>query len=163
MAVEVTMRAATEADAVYLAANLRSAEVDEIEAAVGREPLPVLLDALRDGAESWTVCFDGTAAAMWGVVPQPGFPSIGVGWLLTTAAVERHAKAFWQTCLALLPAILERWPVLINAIDARHAKAIRWAKRLGLQLEQPAPFGAAGLPFCAFHVTKGDLCAHQSR
>jgi hypothetical protein len=87
---------------------------------------------------------------------------VGLGWLLAAEVVERKVRAFWLLCLRELPRILERWDMLVNAIDERHEKALRWAKRLGFRLADPAPFGAAGLPFCRFQVARRDLCVHPS-
>lgn len=161
MAVEVEARVATADDAQELAARLRSVEVDEVRASSGCEPLPVIIEAIGASSEAWAVSFDGRLAFVWGVVGMTDTilaGRTGAAWLLTTDLVERHSKAFWQYCLRELPSLLARWDVLLNEIDARHEKALRWARRLGFQVDEaPEPFGAQGLPFYAFRVTKGDL------
>lgn len=157
MGADVSIRQATPEDAAFLAEHLRPVEVEEVRAATGQEPLQAILAGLRDSAECWSLLFDNELAGIWGVVPASD--GVGVAWLLTTDLVERRAKTFWRACLVLAPAVLKHWPLLINAIDARHTKALRWAKRLGFKLEAPEPFGVAGMPFCRFSVTKEDLCA----
>jgi hypothetical protein len=47
--------------------------------------------------------------------------------------------------------------MLVNAIDCRHVKAIRWGERLGLRFDEARPFGTAGLPFRQFAVKLEDL------
>lgn len=161
MAAEIMVRLATMRDAEELAANLRPEDADELRAATGSEPLPVLIEGLEESVECCALVLGGELAAIWGVVPAVPHWGIGVGWLLTTPVVERRPVAFWRACLRLLPDLLDRWPVLINAIDARHEKALRWARRLGFVVDEPRPFGAAGLPFHNFRVTReGFACAH---
>jgi hypothetical protein len=156
---EVTICRADIGHAYDLAEALREADRLEVEAATGRDVLPVLIESIETSSEAWAVHVDGRLLCVWGVVPleESLLGRVGAGWLLTTDLVERYAKAFWRLCLRLLPGLLERWDLLVNAIDVRHEKAIRWARRLGFNLQAPAPFGAAGLPFCAFTVHRGDL------
>jgi hypothetical protein len=158
MAADVIIRSATVADAVEMAPVMRQSEVDEILASGGKEPLPTLLEALNSSTESWVAFFDGRIACMWGVAPRSGVMSgEGIAWLLTTPVIESYKQEFWAYCTASLLDLLSRWDTLVNAIDCRHGKAIRWAKKLGFVLEEPAPFGVAGLPFQAFKVRKEDV------
>lgn len=161
MAVDVRTAVATSDDAEDLVPRMRAVEVEEVRAATGREPLPVLLEGLRDSAEAWSVFFDGELAFMWGVVPLGGYlGGAGLGWLLTTDMVERHAKTFWQYTRAVMPQLLARWDVLANAIDVRHEKAIRWATRLGFHLDAPVPVVPGGPPFRVFRASREDVaCA----
>jgi hypothetical protein len=163
-ATEVSIYPAIEWDARQLAARLRPAEVDELMAATGEEPLPALVDAVRQSDEAQAIYFNGELACIWGVVKHSETllgGRMGTVWLLSSSVVERHAKTFWKLCLELVPKILERWDILFNFIDERHGQAVRWAKRLGFRLDGPSPYGVAGMPFCAFRVTKEDLCALQ--
>lgn len=146
--------------AVDLAPLLRQADEDELRAATGREPLPVLVQSVEMSAEAWAVYIDGELACLWGVVPLSETllgGRVGIGWMLTTEVVERRAKTFWRACCELLPAILRRWDVLTNAIDMRHEQAIRWADRLGFKLEAPIEHGSERLPFAFFEATYGAL------
>jgi hypothetical protein len=84
--------------------------------------------------------------------------------MLTTTVVDRRPIAFWRGCRPQLASLLKAYDTLVNAIDARHRKALGWGRRLGFRLEAAAPFGVAGLPFHRFRVRKEDLCAaRQSR
>lgn len=158
MAVSVVTRPATEVDAQDLAPRLRPAEVAEVMAATGQEPLEALMDGVASGGEAWAVFFDGQLAFMWGVREVAG--RVGAAWLLASDLVERYAKTFWKYCLSQLGGLLHRWDAVFNAIDVRHEQAIRWATRLGFHLSEPAPFGVAGLPFARFSVTRGGFeCA----
>ena len=148
-------------DARRLAAELRVADAAEVRASTGREPLPVIIEAIAMSSEVWALHLHGGLACIWGVVRDDSAPSaagrVGIAWMLTTPVIERWPLLFWRTCLRVLPLLLRNWEVLVNAIDARHKQALRWARRLGFRLDPPAPFGAEGLDFCLFTVTLGDL------
>lgn len=153
-------------DAVTFTPLLREADRAEIVATFGAK-LPVefiLRQGIEQSIEAWAMWFNGELACLWGVsvlsVNVHGSrvdfkpERVACGWLLTTRAVDRHPKTFWLACGAIFPQVLERYGMLINWIDVRHVKAIRWADRLGFHLDPPAPHGVDGLPFRRFKVTK---------
>lgn len=151
-------------DVVELAAHMRHDDAEEVRAQTGREPLDVLVDGLLDSTEAWATRFGDELGAVWGVVllrPSALTGDVGLAWMLTTDAIERHAKAFMRGVRHEMPRLLERWAMVTNVIDVRHVKAVRWAERLGFRLEAPLPFGPLGLPFRRFLLTSEDLCAHR--
>lgn len=153
--VEIVLARAAHAD--VLAPRMRGVEVDEIRASGNHSPLSALLQGLQRSSIAHAALFDGQVACMWGVVPlrtSALVGRIGAVWLLTSDLVERHPKAFWRGCRAELPRLFESFDMLVNAIDARHDKAVRWARRLGFPLEEPAAFGVDELPFHWFRVRK---------
>jgi hypothetical protein len=156
---QLTICSATAEDAVELSGTMQPADCDEVMAASGHAPIEALLIGLQTSAECWCARVDGEVLAMWGVVGRRTFlgGGCGVGWLLTSTRVDQHPLTFWRACKAELAALLSRWSVLINAIDCRHERALRWAARLGFCLAEPEPFGTAGLPFRRFAITRGDL------
>jgi hypothetical protein len=147
-------------DMQELARSMRAADAEECRASGGYEPLEALLVSTAKSAECWTAYIGDRVLCMWGVV-QYGESImgrlVGVVWLLTSELIETYGRAFWRACKMELRRLLERWDVLINAIDCRHTKALRWAAKLGFDLEPPAPFGEAGLPFQRFVVTRENL------
>lgn len=165
--VQLEIRQATHDDALDLSARLRPVEVDEIEASMGVDPLVALIQGVDKSEECWSLFFDGGLVCMWGVVRSSiGVlgPSQGVAWLLTSDMVEdeRYKKLFLWVCRQVLGDLLCRWDELVNAIDARHVKALRWAKKLGFYLGDAMPLGVAGLDFHPFRITReGFACAHQ--
>ncbi len=164
MGAKVTTRPPTYWDCLRLATDIRNADRLEITASSGKDPATVIFDAVRRSSECYAVFFGDKLACIWGVVMySKSFVcgAVGVGWLLTTDAIEKAPKLFWKHCLEVLPSVLSRWDVLINAIDVRHAQALRWAKRLGFRLAEPEPFGVYGMDFQPFRVEKGDLCVNQ--
>lgn len=162
MAANIRMTLATLGEAWTLARRVRAVEVDELRAATGQTVLEVLVEAIGKSDEAWALYIDNELAGMWGVVPAESdilTGRCGSAWLLTTDAIDRHKLSFWRLCRAYVPLLLLRWNLLYNFIDARHVRAIRWAERLGFRLEEPRPYGVAGLPFRPFTATREALCA----
>jgi hypothetical protein len=154
MAVE--HRAPTPEDIRYLAANMRQPDADEVRACRHEDFVTVLTQAVGESVEAHAVVIDGELASLWGVwatvVPIPG--RVGVGWMLSTDCVDRRAKTWWGACKAIFPALLERWDVIISAIDIRHKQSLRWGARLGFKFDAIVPLGLDGQPFQWFRVTK---------
>lgn len=154
MAPDVQVLPATRAHAEALAPLMRAEDAAEVLASAGHTPLQALLDALDDSAEAWAVLFDGEVAALFGVCPAPvvstsilGTPLVGVPWALTGRAVDSHPRTFWRLSRPWLAHFARRYPVLVQAVDARYAASLRWLARLGFDVQPAAPHGAAGLPF----------------
>jgi hypothetical protein len=159
-AVEVAIVSATKEHARELAPRMRAAEVAEIRASGNLSPLGALLLGVEASRPAYTALFDGEVACMWGVVPLRTSAlagRVGAAWLLTSELVERHPVAFYRRCRPALALLFEVYDALVNAIDARHAQAVRWGRRLGFRLEDAAPFGAEALPFHRFRVSKEDV------
>jgi hypothetical protein len=136
---------ATVEHARELAASMRAADAAEVMAASGFTPEQALLDSLKVSRWAFAVYADGEILAVWGVREME---SVAVAWMLTGTAVERHRRAFWRTSKATIAVLRQHYAVIVNAVDARYAQALRWAARLGFEIDLPVPFGVAGLPFC---------------
>jgi hypothetical protein len=150
---------AREAHAVELAPRMRAADLAEVRASNGCGPLEALLEALHHSEIARTALFDGRVACMWGVehVRWSIFSGrVGAAWLLTSDLVEKHPRTFWRGCKEELPKLLRSYDMLINAIDARHAMALRWARHLSFELNEEEAYGLEGRPFIWFRVKQED-------
>lgn len=152
MATDVEILPATLEHAWLLAGTLRPEDAAEIRASGGYEPFAGLKESLVHSDFARTAVFNGQVAAMWGVGPSAQGTAlvrspIGIPWLLTGKAVNRHPKTFFRLCPPAITGLLQLYPVLVNAIDARYTAALRWAARLGFEVRPAEPFGVAGLPF----------------
>jgi hypothetical protein len=106
-----------------------------------------LLFSLRASEVAGTVLVDGEPAAMFGAAPVVGSEKTAIVWLLCSDLIERVPMQFCRACRTELGILHRRWPVLLNAIDARYARSLRWAEWLRGVLGPPVPFGAALMPF----------------
>lgn len=146
------MRPVRPGDAEELAPRLRQADLDEIEAASGRDPLTVLRMSVSMSTHSWAVEIDDKISVLMGVCPLSMVGGTGVPWLLGSPAIERNAGAFIKQTLVYIPLMLEAYPHLFNLVDARNSKAIRWLKRAGFTLYDPIAHGPSNLPFHPFEM-----------
>jgi hypothetical protein len=148
---------ASEAHAMAMAPHLRAADVAEVHAASGRTPFDALRVSLRCSTQAWTGLVDGTPACIWGVGPWSLAGGLGCPWLLGTAQVERHARAFLRRSRHCLGQMLETYDALENFVDARNATSLRWLAWLGFTIAPATPHGFLGLPFHRFSMRRGDV------
>lgn len=143
----VRLEVATLRDVHRVAKAMRQADRDEILASDGLRPAPCLRAQLRRSEFARTAFSGNEPLAMLGVILGD---FAAVPWMLTTEAVERYPYAFWCACKAGLLEMRTMYPVLVQMIDARHVRALSWARRLGFEQLPAEPFGFAGLPFHPF-------------
>ena len=151
---DIQLHVATEAHARALAARMRPADAAEVSSSLGVGALEAVLASMAVSEVTWAAIFDGEVAGLFGVArlqDAPGTllggPDVGVVWLLTSSAVDGNRRAFLRYSRAILSALLQRYPILVNAIDARHVAALRWARWLGFTVSAAVPYGVEGLPF----------------
>lgn len=132
----------------WLANNMSQADRDEVAAAVGMGPYRALKDSLDRSVAAWTGLVKDEPVCMWGVTPLDILGGLGSPWLLGTDELRKYGFTFLRECKSRLPAMLELFPLLVNYVDARHERAIRWLKWLGFRLD-PAPvaYGLWGMDF----------------
>ena len=148
---------ATEAHAIDLAPRLRTADIRELEAGSGAEPLAALLVSLRRSTEAWAGTVDDEVACIFGVGPLSLLGGEGSPWLLGADLIERNAFAFARRNRAVVARWLRTYPVLRNYVDARNRQAIRWLGWLGFTLLPAVPFGVSRLPFHPFELRIPDV------
>jgi len=145
-------------DVEALAATMRAEDVAEVLASGGYSPREALEVSLSMSCEAWTWEVGGEVAAVFGIaeLPRPSLLGSRVGgvWALTGAAVTRNRRAFVRASRRILRALLSRWDVLTNAVDARYTGAVRWLEALGAVVGPPQPMGVAGLDFRIFYVAQ---------
>lgn len=128
----------------HVAEHMRQADRDEVLASDGWTPHEALRESRSASFFTRALLIDGEPVAIFGGV----FLGVAVlPWALTTDAVERHPIAFVKASKHVVRELLVTWPHLVQCIDARHVKALRWAKALGFEVEEPHVCGLAGLPF----------------
>lgn len=135
--------------AVELAPRLRKADIDELKASTGGDPLELLVEAvLYPGALSRAFLdpADGSVAGMFGVAPVD--EKAGSVWLVSTYAVERYPLRFLRRCKRFLPKLHAYRPLLFNYVDARNTVHLTWLKWLGFSfVALHEHFGVERRPF----------------
>lgn len=150
----IGVRPMVEADIDLIAASARQSDRDEIEEGCGQTMAGALAIGLRSSVKAHVICWDDVPLAAFGDVSHSPCAGIGVPWLVTTTAIEKHTRPFLRACKPLLSLMLVRHPTLVNYVDARNTTAIRWLEWLGFTIGSPTPYGPKQLPFRQFHMTR---------
>jgi len=105
---------------------------------------------------AWTGMIDGEPVCMFGVVPAGDIlGGVGAPWFLATEKLQSHRVKFLRLNRQYLSKMLDIFPHLIDYVDVRHTRAIRWLSWLGFTFSaEPVPYGPAGMPFYRFEMRK---------
>jgi hypothetical protein len=135
----VEIRRATLEDAVEMAPRMRSEDAAEVWSLSRQTPFEALSASLDlSGSQAWTVRVNGKIMAMWGIVDVSMVSGVAVPWLLTTAEVDRHPKKFLRACREAIVFLRRHYTLSMNRVDVRYGKALRWARRIGFEVESPS-------------------------
>ena len=133
----IRIRPSLPGDTWLIKSDLRQAEIDEL-AALGYTCEECLALGLASG-DALTVFINDEPMAMVGV-------SDGVLWGVFTRAIDRHPLAFLRASRAFVTSL----PEVVNYVDARNEKAVRWFRWLGFEVSEPVPYGHNGAMFHRF-------------
>ena len=142
---------ATQAHAHALAPLLRAEDRAELEASHGIAPLDALLLGVECSHVAFAIVSDEGVLAIFGVATIESHQSV---WMLTGSLVERRPLSFLRVCKRELSKLLARWPLLLNLVDARNARSLRWVERLGFRVMDAVPFGVSNLPFHPIYIQR---------
>jgi hypothetical protein len=141
---------ATQEHAKLVAARVRKADADEMQALGFPDPLHGITDSISASVNALYVACAGAPMGIFGYAA----PSlIGRGcepWLITTDEVERHPIAFARASRRVLPLMRAELGGLTNVVDVRHTVCIRWLKWLGFTVHEAValpPYGHLFHPF----------------
>lgn len=153
-AAELRVRRPHVRDLVELAARLRPADRDELEACNHFDAQAAVTHSACSSQLCWAVHEGDTLLCIFGVCPLPGFPDVGTPWLLgTTALGAAHARTLIEFPTPYIALMLRAFPRLVNYVHADNLTSVRWLRRLGFVLDRAAPFGPNGAPFHRFEMT----------
>lgn len=135
-------------DAARIATCARAADVAEIKACCGLEIKEALLQCLEHSLRAWVIESKGKPLAAVG--DTMAAIGIGVPWMVTTDHIVSDRRGFLRASRAVMVEMHQRHWSLVNYVDARNVDAIRWLSWLGATIDEPVPYGVAGLPFRKF-------------
>lgn len=150
--VEIVPVDPAEVDAI--AASVRQADIEEITGALGIAIRDALLDGVTGSLKAQKIVVDGETVCVFGDAVHSVLGRIGVPWMISTEAIERHPRGFLRVCRDEVADMLNRHELLLNFVDVRNTAAIRWLKWLGFQFEDPEPYGPKGMLFHKFWMIK---------
>lgn len=136
--------------ALWIGAHARAADRAEFESASGRTAEQVVSEALACSDLAYVGWANKIPVCVFGVAPRSWVAGIGIPWMVGTDGLDRCAHALLRTSRPAIEVLHARFPELVNYIDARNVRAIRWLIWLGFTIHDPEPYGVAGLPFHRF-------------
>jgi hypothetical protein len=132
-------RAYREGDEYDLAPRLRQADLQEIQAASGLDPIQALREGAQKSVPSCTIIGNiGYAAGMFGVVPEGDFGRI---WMFGSDELTKPplSRQFLRECRDFVNVMERPYLAIGNYIDARNMVHIRWLRWLGFTFIRRVP------------------------
>lgn len=154
----IKVRRACGDDAGELAPRLRAADLQEIEAAIGEDPLIVLERSIAWSDPCYAVVCEGDKPiALFGTVPEADDKNVGIVWLLASPELTRHTFFFLRNSRRWVERLHERYKVLWNCVDARNETHIKWLRWCDFTfLRRVEEYGVERRPFYEFTRARDD-------
>lgn len=147
---DVEIRATVHEDWRTLERNIRPSDAAEAIATFGLSPNSVVWLTRKSSDETHSGFVGGVLVCMFGVGPEDVLTGIRRPWLIGTRELDKQAGIFARRSLAMIGVFMRAYPRLVNHVDARNRRTVRWLRSLGFVIDEPEPFGALGLPFHRF-------------
>jgi hypothetical protein len=144
------VRPATREDCLSLAPNLREADLQELQHAVGLPAREVLLIGYHTADHFYAAVWEDEVVALFGVNGVPGV--VGFPWMLASGALTGIRKSFLRECSGVVQGMLREYGTLENHVWAKNEVHIQWLRWLGFTVESAVPFGIDGEPFHRFYM-----------
>ena len=143
------VRQAVLMDAIYLAPNMRLADVREISRSGNKTPLHALVLPFTDPS-SQTYSMVGDAGTILGMF---GISADGVVWMLASDSLyANHKRQFIKECRQWVDVMQADHEIIHNFVDEENTVAIRWLQFLGFEVEEHSePYGYQQRPFKYFY------------
>jgi hypothetical protein len=153
----IQTRPAQDGDAFELAPKLRAADLQEIEANLGEDPLIVLERSIAISNPCYAVVDEAdNPMALFGAAPDTGDAETGMVWLLGSNELVAHPFYVLRNSRKWVEKLHQCYKVLWNCVDARNEVHIRWLKWCGFEfirlIEQ---YGVEQRPFYEFEKVRG--------
>lgn len=147
---DIKIRLTIRGDAEILAANLRDADMAELQAAGFDEALYPIRQSVMRSTMCWTALVDGELACIFGVTWSG--PDTGSPWMLGTPVVDRHSRVLVRRTPHYIAFMLQAFSNLRNFVHAENIASVRWLRRMGFTLAEPQPYGPRGALFHPFEM-----------
>lgn len=140
----------------YISDHLRAEDFNEVFASTGESPHHAVLLGWNMSLRRWIIFNKhNVPVAVLGVYgANVLFGDVGIPWLLGTYGLDEMKRFFMMMSRVLMEEMTQRFKLLINFVDARYERAVRWLKWCGFTIEAAAPHGALGLPFHKFYMER---------
>ena len=138
---------ATREHAELLAPVMRKEDAAEIKASGDYAPFEGIMASIDASDEAWAAFMGDEIACIFGVVQHPKDPAVGIPWLLTSNNIEKYPKKFFIASKYWLLRFQRQYPKLVQMVDARYSRALKWANRCGFAIHVPKTWGVEDRDF----------------
>lgn len=137
----------------HIAMNLRKKDFDEVYATTGESPHLAIDTGWILSSRKWIILNkQGKGVAIMGVVTYETLSDIGIPWLLGTKGLDKIKRFFLKICKPVIEEMKKGFEMLVNFVDARYEKAVRWLDWCGFTIDDVVPYGTFDLPFHRFYM-----------
>lgn len=134
-----------------LALNLRCDDINET-AALNLTPKQALLRGFVLSDECYSVKFKGAVIGMFGVAKYNMPKGFGSIWFFGADECTNHSFTFVKGGIKFTTKWLEKYDILINAVDSRNTSHIKWLRHIGMVISSPIMIN--GFEFLQFYKLK---------
>lgn len=147
-----TYRKAKKEDASVLALKIRDADYSELQAVHGIDVdvKKVLENAIAVSKECYVAEVNEELILMFGVSVFNEKQNVGCPWLLGTDKTFTLARELIMDGRLICNEWSKGFTYLINFVDSRNKRSIRWLNRIGFTIHEPIKFGVSQVPFNPF-------------
>jgi hypothetical protein len=140
-------------DVEVVAQNMRASDVRTL-AAIFPEltPLEVLNTGVYHAALVWTFVHEREPIAIYGATPLSMLSDSAAPWLLATDMAFKYGRALVRDGRRYTERMLDYFPHLMNYVDSRDTKAVRWLAHIGYTVHPAEPYGPFDVPFHKFEI-----------
>ena len=123
-------------DVYELSNNLRQDDINELSA-FNLTAEDGLLRGFTLSEECFSVKENNKTIGMFGVSNYDLPSHFGSIWFLGSIETEKHPITFVKEGRKYVDKFLQKYDILINAVDGRNTKHIEWLKRIGMTITKP--------------------------
>jgi hypothetical protein len=151
--VTVEFREPTEADILYVAANMRKQDQIEVRLSNGFSPIEAVRQGCATGNAA-TFVINGVACAIFGAERDGLLSDVAVLWLLGTDDLFKHPKQLVKYGRKVVTALFDRYSLLYNYVHVNNDASIRWLKSMGFEFQEPEMYGVYKSKFVKFEGSR---------
>lgn len=146
----------TEADAMYVASNLKHDNQLEILASIGDNALKDIIQSIKTSDDIGCLYINHLPAAIYGVKRKSMLSDEGLAWLLMTAEVDKHKVFIAKSTKKGLKQMLAKYTRVYNWVNVENKDIIRWLKWMGAKFYGPCEYGVYKKQHYYFEFERSD-------
>lgn len=141
-------------DVYELSNNLRQDDINELSA-FNLTAEEGLLRGFTLSEECFSVKENNKTIGMFGISNYDLPPYFASIWFLGSDEIEKHPITFVKEGINYVNKFLQKYDILINAVDSRNTKHIEWLRHIGMTITKPIDIN--GYEFLQFYKIREQI------